>query len=354
MRAAVLIFLLAGPVLGGGACDCRVAPAGGAVSAASDGAGGGAPIALSELAVPGAAKIDGLKLLETGHPTPTLLFSTQVCRAPRVGIDDCRMEIHSVAIGDPARVAAVASIPRPLPPPPRWDARAREGGGFEILLEEAGGALYRLLLDDPSGTPSSPSAAHPFQSLGRPRFVRATGGAAARAATATVGGTALVVFADVHAKPPAKFVPLADAPDGVAGVSAAGAWVVSRSREGGAAMFNELPGRLAFTRMSRLDAAAASPPVAFPGFLAYELDAAALGSDVIVFATGQPAMLLRASRPARAIALSAPERPWLSRLSRPTISVGGGRVRIAALANPGTDAARVLYGDIPASALDRP
>jgi len=247
----------------------------------------------------------------------------------------------------------VASLPRPLPPPPRWDARATEGGGYEILFEETGGALYRLRLRAPSGALSSPSAAEPLRSFSAPRFVRSSqGDGSAPAVTASLDGKTLAVFAGARGAPSAC-IALADAPEGVAG-HAAGLWVVTRTTVSGEPAFDALPGRLAFLRLTRLDAAAVTSTTAFPDLLAYELDAAPLDGDVVVLATGKPAVVVLASRPARAIALAAREPGRASRLSRPTISTGGGRVRVAAIANPGTNDARIMYGDFPAAALTLP
>jgi hypothetical protein len=135
---------------------------------------------------------------------------------------------------------------------------------------------------------------------------------------------------------------------------AGGFWAVTKTIVGGAAVFDRPPGRLSLVRLGKLDAGAVTSTVAFPGFLAFEFDAAPLGSDVVVFATGKPAALLVASRPARAITLGAAERRWLSNLSRPTLSTTGGRLHVAAIANPGTEDARILYGDFPAGALRQP
>src|SRR4051812_10991206 len=120
MRAAAVLALVL-------VAGCRIAAAGHKMSAKPDGGdhGGGAALALKELPIAGAAKIDGLRLVETAHG-PALPVSTQVCRSPRLGMNDCQMEVRAVSPADPAHVTAVASLPRFLPPPPRWDARATE------------------------------------------------------------------------------------------------------------------------------------------------------------------------------------------------------------------------------------
>jgi len=304
---------------------------------------------LQSLPIREATRVDGLKLIETARGSK-LLYSVQVCRSPRRGLDDCEMKIQAVELSAPSTVAPVVSLPRPLPPPPRWDARATEGG-YEFLYEEAGGALYRLLLRKPSGETGSPSAADPFQSFARPRFLRGDSNSLA-AASATVDDKALVVFPDASANPPTHYIRISESPDGVVG-KAAGWWLVTKATMAGAASFNELPGRLSLLRLSRLDPKAVVSSIAFPGLLAYEFDAAGLGDDVAIFATGKPAVLLLASRATKPIALVAGERRWLSKLSRPTLSVAAGRVHVAAIANPGTDDARILYGDFAIDTLRR-
>jgi hypothetical protein len=260
------------------------------------------------------------------------------------------MEIRAVALNDLTRVSHIASLPRPLPPPPRWDVRASDGGGYQVLFDEAGGALSRILLSDTAVRPVPPGAETAFQSFACPRFVRTMSAAHAKAFSATLDGKALVVFADFGAPPPMKWLQLADTPDGVVG-EAMGLWWVTKAKFGGVAAYNEMPGRLALSRRSGLDAAAADSTTNFPGTIAFEFDAVAIDEEIVIFATGKPAVLLLASRPARPITLVAEEWPWLSHLSRPSVSGSAGRVHVAAIANPHGDDARILYGDFAVNAL---
>jgi hypothetical protein len=310
---------------------------------------GGDELTLRTLPIPDPAAIDGLRLIET-PAGPLLFYSVQVCRSPRRGLYDCQMEIRAVAPGDPTRVIWVASLPRPLPPPPRWDVRAAVGGGYQILFDEAGGALSRILLSDAVVRPVPPGAETAFQSFASPRFVRTTSAAQANAFSATLDGKALIVFADIGAPPPLKWMQLADTPDGVVG-EAMGIWWVTKAKFGGVAAYNEMPGRLFLSRRSGLGAAADISTTSFPGTIAFEFDAVAIDAEIVIFATGKPAVLLLASRPARPVMLVAKERHWLSHLSRPTVSGSGGRLHIAAMANPHGDDAQVLYGDFAVDAL---
>jgi hypothetical protein len=132
---------------------------------------------------------------------------------------------------------------------------------------------------------------------------------------------------------------------------AMGIWCVTKAKIGGVAAYNEMPGRLALSRRSGLDAAAPNSTTSFPGTIAFEFDAVAIAEEIVIFATGKPAVLLLASRPARPVMLAAKNRQWLSHLSRPTASSSGGRLHIAAIANPRSDDAQVLYGDFAVDAL---
>ncbi len=305
-------------------------------------------IRLRSLPVQGASQIDGLRLVET-QAGPVLLYSTQVCRTPRRGLYDCEMRISAVAADQPERVTPVATLPRLLPSPPSWDARAVQGG-YEVLFEEAGGAIYSLQLRDASSQITSPSSARFLQSFTRPRFVRGMAAAQSRATIAIVDDQKLAVLPEVGAQP----IVLVDAAEGVVGRAQHDFWAVTKTFVGGPAMYDESPGRLAVSRWAGFDAAAGASSTAFPGFLGFEFDAAWLGNDVIVFATGKPAALLRSSQPARAIALVAEDRQWLSRLSRPTISVANGRVHVAAIVDPATEGARIVYGDFAVDVALRP
>jgi hypothetical protein len=316
---------------------------------------------LRTLAVTDPSKIDGLRLIETGDG-PVLLYSIQTMKSPPSGFSDHQMLISAASVKDPSQVTPVVSLPRLLPPPPRWDARAAAGGGYEILYEEAGGALYKLLLRDPAGHQGSPSAAHPFESFTQPRFVRGRSNAPGDGVSAVLDSQTVVVFppgasapaSAAAAPPPASHVPLGPASAAVVGVWGQ-PWVAAKTALPGPTSFNEPPGKLSLRRLGSLAAAAATvSTLPFPGFLAFQFDALELGDEVVIFATGKPAALLLASRPSRPILFATAERSQLSALSRPTISTAGGHLHVAAIANPGTPEARVLYGDIPIGALHRP
>ena len=313
------------------------------------GATAGGALKLEVLPIVDVAQVDGLKLLQTAEGTQ-LLYSKQVCRSPALGLYDCAMEIRAVAVSDPSHAVLVASLPRLLPPRPGWDARVSAAGAYEFLYEEAGGAVNRLLHRDPAGRVTSPSAAHPFGSFTGPRFVRG-GPAAAGEMSAVLNSRTMVLFPASKGGPPSKSVALGSAVDGVVG---GGYWTVLKTRLAGETSFDVTPGRLSWLRFNTPAAAAAASPQPFPGFLAFELDALDVGGEVVVFATGKPAALLTGSAPARPIHLAAEDRSWLSALSRPTLSLAANRIQLAAIANPGTPEARVLYGDFPVAALVPP
>lgn len=305
---------------------------------------------------PRASEVDGLKLIE-GANGPWLLVSEQQTNAPGAGGSRYAMQVSVAPIADPAQLKPVASLPRLLPPPPRWDARKAEHGGFEIVYEEAGGALYQLKLWDGSGPPTAPTRAHRLQSFTRPRFVRA-GGASAEISAVLDDARAVVLSPQAGGSwthrelaPSPSSPPVDDVVVGQRG----GWWMVAKTPVSGAALGDTRPGLLSLHRVVPSDAAQLVTSTRFAGFLGFELDAATLPSgEVVVFATGRPPALLLASRPSRPIRLSAAEPGWLQGLSHPTLSVAADRVRLAAIAHGGTAQARIVYAELPLRALEQP
>lgn len=317
------------------------------------------------LPVAGAAEIDGLRLVGADD-APRLLISVQTVKTPRSGWNDHQMNVSAIAPRDPTRVSPVASLPRLLPPPPTWDARPGETGEPEIVFEEAQGALYRLLLRGSDGDVRSPSAAHPLESFHFPRFLRGSAGRSLADVSAVRDKKGLVVFRQVTA--PASLPAPADAGsagatapsaviapayEAVVGVTEVGIWAVTKSVLSIPGDFGAPPGRLSLVRLKSLDAASVVSSTPFAGFVAGDFDAVGTPGDVVIFAAGKPAALLLASRPAQPIALAAENRAWLSALSRPTMSVGGGVLHLAALAHARTADAKILYAEIPLASLAR-
>jgi hypothetical protein len=304
-------------------------------------------LSLRPLALPDASRIDGLKLLETGDG-PVLLFSTQ----ERTALGGYEMLIRAAPVNDPARVTRVAAVERLLPVPPLWDARLRANGEIELVFELAGGAINALMLQDAAGARRSVSAAHPFESFHRPHFVRVAPGSRSADVGAVADHKAVVVFPDALVSNAPSYVALASGAEGLVG-GMVDRWVVLKILVGGPALFDVMPGQLALARTApvRGQQTGAMP---FPGTLAYEFDATGLGHEVAVFATGTPAVLLLSARPAEPRLFDAPNLQWLSLLSRPAMAVGATHLHLAALVEPGTPGAVVLYGAIPLSALKEP
>jgi hypothetical protein len=290
------------------------------------------------LRFPATPPVDALRLVEKGGQ-PTLLYST------RAGSDPGPYElvIHAAPVADVSRTTEVARVSQSLPPP-SWDARP-VGDQYEIVYEQAGGAVGAILFQDIQGNTKRVSVEHPFQSFSRPHFVRGWTHAGTPDVAAVADLKKVVVFPG-GTKQPVKYLALADGADGIVG-GTTDRWVAAKSMMSGDALFGTLPGRLTLSRVGAGGARTAT----VPDFLAYELDAAPLGNDVVVFATSRPALLILGQRPERPYRLSAEDRSWLLRLSRPTILVTAQAVHIAALVSPGSDQAFVLYGTVPIGAL---
>ena len=301
-------------------------------------------IPLRPLAIPDAPRIDGLKLLETGDSL-MLLFSTQERRVP----SSYEMIIQTVPLTNPVRVTRIATVERLLPVPPTWDARITKRGEVELVFELAGGALNALMRQDATGATQNVSAAYPFESFHRPHFVRVAPGNRSADIGAVAERKTVVVFpGSMQGNAPA-YNALASGADGLVGGTTA-RWVVLKTLLSGPSLFDVSPGQLALARASTGRGQQASP-MPFPGIIAYEFDAAALGHEVAVFATGTPAALLLSTQPAKPLQFDVPDHRWLSMLSRPTMAVSATHLHFAALAEPGTPSAAVLYGAIPLSAL---
>jgi hypothetical protein len=147
---------------------------------------------------------------------------------------------------------------------------------------------------------------------------------------------------------------LASAHEAVVGVGEGGVWAVTKSLLNIPGDFGGFPGRLTFLRLQGLQSPDTTSSTPFAGVIAVDFDAIGIPGDVAVFATGKPAALLLASRPSQPIAVAADDRGWLSALSRPSLSVGGGVLRLAAIAHAGTPDAKILYGELPLASLPRP
>jgi hypothetical protein len=298
-------------------------------------------LTLRPVRIAGARAIDGLKLVEAAGQ-PTLLYSTQAETPDR----RYELVIRAAPIADMTRATEVARIGRMLPTPPQWDARP-VGDRYEIVYEMAGGAVNAVLFQDGQGNTRRVSDEHPFESFTRPHFVRA-----GRGSTTDVGAVAdlkkVVVFPRGTIQS-AAYTALADGADGIVG-GTMDRWVVAKSAMSGAALFDTLPGRLTLSWVGATDVRR----IMVPDLLVYELDAAPLANDIVVFATSKPALLIRDRRLDRPYQLAAEDRRWLLWLSQPTILVTAQSVHLAALAHPGRDEAVVLYAAMPITALGGP
>ena len=294
---------------------------------------------LRELPVAEASAIDGLKLVEKAGQI-TLLYSTQEQSEPY----PYALVIHAAPLSDTARASEVARIPRRLGVAPLWDARPA-GDRYEILYEVAGGAINDIGLQDAEGNVRHLAAKHALESFTRPHFVRQDGGAATSDVGAVADRTKVVVFPG-GTKEDVNYVVLADGDDSIVGGTTE-RWVAAKNFMSGESLFNTLPGRLTLSFV--LPAGTRSTTV--PDVLVYEFDAAPLASDVVVFATSKPALLILGSRPHRPFRLTAENRQSLSQVSRPSILVNSQFVHLAAIANARSDRAAILYGAVPIAAL---
>jgi len=366
-RVSVGLLGLLAWLAGAGAVGCRAARSQSG-SAAIGGADQGTkkkacvavtaePFALRVLPIAEAQRIDQLRFLDSedaGAP-PLLLVSMQEMLTPPVAGNRYALSVSALAPGNMGRLIPVAKVPRFLPPVPDWDARRSDAGGKpELVYEQPQGALYRLFVREGSGATSSADAAQPLRSFQSPRFVRGAPGSSPADVAAVLDKKELVVFTPPFregAPPPPVLAPAYDA---VVGIGPSGPWAVTRTTVHIPGDFGGLPGRLALLRFKSLAAAAVTSTTPFAGFIAVEMDAVGLAGDVVVFATGKPSALLLASRPSQRIELAADDRAWLSALSRPAISFDGQTLRMAAIVHAGTSDAKILYGEVPASALLRP
>lgn len=297
-------------------------------------------LALERLAVDEARIVDRVQLVD-GPGGPTLLYSTQR------EVDDASpaLVIKAAPLADASRAREIARIARLLPAPADWDARP-VGDRYEILYEQAGGAVSAIFVHDADGKATRVSVEHPFESFTRPHFVRAA--VDGRADVAAVADLKKIVVFPGGLAQPVKYVALADGADGVAG-QATDRWVAAKTTLSGAQLFGTLPGRLTLFHIGSGD----TRRTAVPDLLAYELDAATLGDDILVFATGRPAVLLLGQRAHRPLRLAAEPRQWLSQLSRPALLVTSQAVHAAAIANAGTEQAAIVYGSLPLAAVAR-
>lgn len=329
LSSAIVVIVLAGVV-------CAGTPRGpNAMSSTAAPQDANRTFVMNPLPVPNAPAIDGLALVER-RGVPTLLFSTQAAGP------GYQLVLHAAPVADASRAAEVMRIDRMLPVPPAWDARPA-GTGFDVVYERALGAVNAIVFRDAQGNTVSVSEAHPSESFSRPHFVDAAGGPDI---AATADFRRIVVFPG-GARAAVKYLPLADGADGVVG-GAAERWAASKNSMSGEPMFDVLPGRLTVTRIG---AGGTRTAETVPDFLAYELDAAPNGGDVVIFATSRPAQVFLASRAERPFRLSAANRAWLLQLSRPAVLVTAQAIHLAAIAQPQTDEAAVLYGTLPLSAL---
>lgn len=296
-------------------------------------------IVLMPLAIADAPRIDGLKLLESREGV-LILFSIQ----NRPALGRVEMILQSVSVAAPARLTTVATIGQLLPALAAWDARIGEDGGIEIVFERAGGALNTLVLQT-VGRHRVVSSRHPFQSFNRPHFVRVLQGSHTADVGATVDKRSVGVFPAAAAGTAPFFLPLVAAAEGIV-VGVSDRWVAAKMLLSGPVLFETPPGRLVLMRPSS-SGFTAMPSVSFVDTIAYEFDAAPVGDEIVVFATGAPALLLRSRNPALPLYLEAPDRECLSALSRPTLAVSGDRLHLAAVAFPATPRAVVVYASVP-------
>lgn len=287
-------------------------------------------------------RIDGIKLTASGAAV-TLVYSVQEAMPPA----GTKMVIRAAAVDDLENSKVVATVDQLLPAKARWDVRESTSRGYDLVFERAGGALNALMFKDSTGAEILLSVSHPFESFFRPHFVIGTHGALPQVA-ATADKKKTVLFPPNAHSQPTHYEVVAECADALVGQGKRG-WVVTKALVSGRSLFDVLPGKLSIIWRANSPGGEKPQNVPFPDLVAFEFDAANANDDVIVFATAKPAVLLRASAPAKPIHLSAAERSELSQLASPTVIVVSQYVHLAAIANPGTKGAKVLYGKFPVS-----
>lgn len=306
------------------------------------------PIVLRELPIVDSPHVDGIKLVAVRDKL-MLIYSIQKSDPPL----HYEMAVFAASVEEPAAMEPVATVKRLLPAPPMWDARYDEATqSLELIYEQAGGALSSLIFQDGAGRATCITSNHPFESFFRPHFLRG-----AERTTPDIGAVvdnrSVVVFPHSAKLEPTEYVSLTPHGDGLVGQSDE-RWVVAKSVLSGSALFDVLPGRLSLMHFPTDQRQQEPRSTAFPDVVAFEFDAANVDSDVVVFATGKPSVLLLGSRPGRPKHLTASDRRWLGRLSRPTIHVASEFVHLAAIANRESPHAVVLYAEIPIRQLLSP
>ena len=294
---------------------------------------------LEKIAVTDASTIDRIKLVGT-KKSIALLYSIREADSSRRSA----VTIHAITPADPAKITGVRKISMLLSARISWDARSKDGDSYEIVYQEAGGAVNSLIFSSATGDTLGFTTHYPFQSFSHPHFIRSSFWKVDPAIAATVDKKKIVIFKCVSILQEPTYDYLAEGYQGIVGGEDK-PWVVVKHSHSGNALLDVMPGRLSLIpsqTLTKMGAAVQELP--FPDRDVYEFDAASLSDDVLVFATGKPSVLLLGSRRAHPIQLSAKERSWLSRLSSPTIYVDKTTVHIAGLMNPGSKTAAVLYG----------
>ncbi len=307
-------------------------------------------IFLDEIVMKDASAVDRIKLVGN-QEAPLLLYSTRT-----TSHQGSLTAIYATTPADPSKFTLVREIAMLLPSLIAWDARSTSGGAYELVYQEALGATNALAWSPPVGKPLSFTTHYPFENFFGPHFVRSRPQLPTPAIAAIVDDKKIVLFRQVSASQEPTYDVLDEADNGIVGGIVGGAgepWVVIKRLKSGRVLFDSPPGSLALQYARTPNPGGGRQELVFPDRIAYEIDAAPLGDDVLVFATGKPSVLLMGSRRARPILLSAKKRTWLSQLSSPTLLVSETSLHVAALLNPGTAHAAVLYGSCAISSLGR-
>jgi hypothetical protein len=113
---------------------------------------------------PGAEAIRAVRNKDTAFLTTSRTTST-----PPLGAETTFAALPAKEGGDWRSIASVRQI---VPAHPAWDAAADSGNRWQIVYEEAGGAVNALVIRALSGETRGLTGAYPMQSFSLPRFAK--------------------------------------------------------------------------------------------------------------------------------------------------------------------------------------
>jgi hypothetical protein len=248
----------------------------------------------------------------------------------------------------------VFSIQQLLPAPPMWDVTYLEDNTNLCVIEQAGGALNRLVFVAKTGLEEPVTGLHDFESFSRPRFVKSRMPHTNIAISTISDNKNFVVFPSNQKSEKMEYTKLGNWSDGVLLRLAKGYVLIAKHTVPGAERYNILPGILEFIRLD--DQLQVTHEIIKPlgEQIIYEFDADHLLTDtgnnnIVLFATGQDNLLLKISDQAG---------KWLDtiqisgqfeavNLARPSVAVTAiNEVYIATIEKMSAPDARILTGSI--------